>query len=150
MRPITIIAPTKAAARTAIKPDILTEPTESEPPKPSITNATPTPAPLLIPKMLGPARGFLKAVWSIKPLTANEPPQSIAVIACGSRLSMMINCQEGRAASCPMTMLITSRSGIDTDPTARLTANSTTTSNANRQLMTMPFFIFSKGRGARG
>ena len=141
--PITAIAPTKAAARTAIKPVMLTEPTESEPPRPSITNATPTPAPLLIPKMLGPANGLLKAVCNIRPLTASEPPQSMAVIACGSRLSIMIYCQEGRAASCPITMLTTSRSGMDTDPTARLTANNTTINNANKQQRITPRFIIS-------
>ena len=97
--PITIMAPIKAAASTAIKPLMLTEPTEREPPKPSMTSATPTPAPLLMPKMLGPANGFLNAVCNIKPLTASDPPQSIAVMACGRRLSIMIYCQEGRAAS---------------------------------------------------
>ena len=137
MRAMTAMAPTKAAASTAMKPLTLTEPTLTEPPRPSMTRATPTPAPLLMPKMLGPARGFLNAVWSMRPLTASEPPQSTAVRACGSRLSMMMNCQEGRAASWPVTMLTTSVSGIDTDPTARLTANSNSVSTVSRQQRTM-------------
>ena len=140
MRPMTVMAPAKAAANTAMKPVTLTEPTDSEPPMPSMTRATPTPAPLLIPKMLGPASGFLNAVCSIRPLTASEPPQRVAVIACGSRLSIMMKCHEGRWASCPVRMLTTSFSGIDTDPTARFSANSTSVSTVSRQHITTPRF----------
>jgi hypothetical protein len=43
-----------------------------------------------MPKMLGPAKGFLKAVCSISPHTARDAPQSIAVIACGSRFCITI------------------------------------------------------------
>ena len=140
---MTAMAPAKAAARTAMNPDMLTLPMLSEPPKPSITRATPMPAPLLIPKMLGPASGFLKAVWSIRPLMASDAPHSMAVMACGRRLSMTMYCQEGRAASCPITMLMTSRSGMDTDPTARLTANNTAVRTASAMQITMLRFTLS-------
>ena len=91
---ITAIAPMKAANRMAAKPLMLTEPTESPPPRNSITSATPRPAPLLIPNTLGPAKGLRKAVCSIRPLTAKAAPQSIAVMACGRRDWRMMNCHE--------------------------------------------------------
>ena len=78
---MTVMAPTKAAKSMAAKPVRVNEPAETLPPRSSITSATPSDAPLLMPKMLGPARGFLNAVWSISPLTANDAPQSTAVIA---------------------------------------------------------------------
>ena len=85
MTAITAIAPTNAANSTAAKPLILTDPTERPPPRKSMTSATPSPAPLLMPKTLGPANGLRKAVCSISPLTARAAPQSMAVIACGRR-----------------------------------------------------------------
>ena len=51
------------------------------PPKNSITNATPRLAPELVPKIDGPASGFLKAVCNISPQTASAPPQNNAVKA---------------------------------------------------------------------
>ena len=83
----TSIAPTKAAVSTATNPDSENASVLMLPPQSSITNATPTDAPLLIPKMDGPASGFRKAVWSISPLTASDAPQNIAVTACGNLLS---------------------------------------------------------------
>ena len=139
MSAITVMAPTKAAARMATKPERLTEPAEMLPPKSSITRATPSPAPLLIPKMLGPARGLRKAVCSISPLTASAPPQSTAVIACGSRDSSMINRHEGFAVSSPANMPITSPTGILTDPITRFIANSTTISPISRMICPFNF-----------
>ena len=128
MTAITAIAPTKAAKRMATKPETLTEPAEILPPKSNITSATPKPAPLLIPKILGPAKGLRKAVCSISPLTASAPPQSIAVMACGSRDSRTMYCQEGFALSSPSRILTTSAAGILIDPMSRFSANSTTIS----------------------
>ncbi len=62
IRPITAMAPAKAAASTAMKPDSDTLPAVMLPPSSSMTNATPRLAPLLMPKTLGPARGLRKAV----------------------------------------------------------------------------------------
>ena len=62
MSAITAIAPTKAATRTATKPVSENDPAVMLPPRRSITSATPSEAPLLIPKMLGPARGLRNAV----------------------------------------------------------------------------------------
>ena len=62
MTAITSIAPTKAAVSTAIKPVIVNEEVEMLPPQSNITSATPTEAPLLMPNIDGPARGFLNAV----------------------------------------------------------------------------------------
>ena len=123
---ITAMAPMNAARRIAAKPLMLTEPTEKPPPSMSITKATPSPAPLLIPKTLGPANGLRKAVCNISPLTASAAPQSIAVMACGSRDWRMINCHEGLIVSSPKRMRTTSSAGIDTDPSNRFRAKSTT------------------------
>ena len=85
MRAMTAMAPTKAAKRTATKPVNEKLPAVMLPPRSSITSATPNEAPLLIPKILGPANGFLKAVCNISPHTASEAPHSMAVMACGKR-----------------------------------------------------------------
>ena len=143
MTAITAIAPIKAATRMATNPEILTEPAEILPPKSSITSATPRPAPLLMPKMLGPARGLRKAVCSISPLTANAPPQSMAVMACGSRDSRMINRQEGFAVSSPNRMLNTSEAGILMDPITRLRMKSTMISTPNPMQYVVPLFIMT-------
>ena len=122
---ITLMAPTKAAMSTAAKPVMLTLPAEMLPPSSSITRATPRPAPLLIPKMLGPASGLRKAVCSISPATASAPPQSMAVMACGSRDSNTINRQEALSPSSPSRIRSTSAAGILMDPSVRLRAKST-------------------------
>ena len=58
----TNIAPMKAAKRMAKNPVRVKLPTPTLPPISSMTKATPKPAPLLMPKMLGPANGLRKAV----------------------------------------------------------------------------------------
>ena len=141
MMAITVMAPTKAAARMAAKPVMLTEPTESPPPRNNITSATPSPAPLLIPNTLGPANGLRKAVCNISPLTARAAPQSVAVIACGNRDSSTMNCHEALLASLPKRMLTTSAAGILTDPSSRLRANSTMTTNPSPKQYTEPLFM---------
>ena len=128
---ITVMAPTKAASRMAAKPVMLTEPTDSPPPRNSITNATPRPAPLFTPNTLGPANGLRKAVCSINPLTAKAAPQSVAVMACGNLDSRTMNCQDALLASLPIRILTTSAAGILTDPNSRLRAKSTMTTNPN-------------------
>ena len=134
MRAITVMAPTKAAVRMATKPERLTEPAEMLPPKSNITKATPRPAPLLIPKMLGPAKGFRKAVCSISPLTASAPPQRVAVMDCGNRDSRIMKRQDGLALSSPIRMLTTSPTGILTDPITRFSANSTIIAITNNMI----------------
>ena len=138
---ITVMAPTKAANRMAAKPVILTEPTDNPPPKNSITNATPSPAPLFTPNTLGPASGLRKAVCSISPLTAKAAPHRVAVIAWGSRDSRMMNCHEALAVSSPKSMLTTSPAGIDTDPSNRLSANRIATTNPKPKQYAVPLFI---------
>ena len=55
---VTTIAPTKAASKIAIAPPTLNKAVDMLPPMANITSATPNPAPLLIPKIEGPAKGF--------------------------------------------------------------------------------------------
>ena len=85
---VTAMAPMNAPRMTAMKPVAWNTPEVMVPPMSSITSATPRLAPPLIPKIEGPASGFLKAVWSISPLTASAPPHRQAVMACGRRVSM--------------------------------------------------------------
>ncbi len=82
--PVTAIAPANAAHKTAMNPVKLTEETVILPPISNMTRATPKPAPPLIPKMEGPANGFLNAVCNISPLTERAAPVSIAVMDCGN------------------------------------------------------------------
>ena len=138
---ITAIAPTKAATRTAIKPERLTEPAEILPPNNSITRATPSPAPLLMPKTLGPASGLRKAVCSISPLTANAPPASRAVSACGSRDCRMMYCHDAFAVLSPKRIPTTSAAGMDTDPTRMLRAKSSTMVTVSSRQQMVPLFM---------
>lgn len=62
-------------------------------PEPKIIIATPKLAPELIPSTNGPAKGFLNKVCINKPEMPNPDPTSIAVIAFGSRKSLIIICQ---------------------------------------------------------
>ena len=79
------IEPMKAPISTDINPEKVTPPATMAPPVASITIATPRLAPLLIPRMDGPARGLLKAVCNINPDTAKELPHRSAVRAWGRR-----------------------------------------------------------------
>ena len=124
MTAITAMAPMKAASRMAAKPLTLTEPMERPPPRKSMTRATPRPAPLLMPKMLGPARGLRKAVCSIRPLTASEAPQKTAVMACGRRDCRTMNCQELFSEVSPIKIRNTSLAGIETDPSNKFSTKS--------------------------
>ena len=142
MSSMTAMAPMKAAARTATNPVTETLPAEKLPPSQSMTRATPSPAPLLIPKTLGPARGLRKAVWSMSPLTASALPASIAVRACGSRDCRMMNCHEGLMFSLsPSRMRTTSSAGMDTEPTRMLRTKSNAMSTARRMQYVVPLFI---------
>ena len=87
---ITIAAPMNAAIITAKKPLTEISPAVILPPRSNITSATPRLAPLLIPKIDGPASGFLNAVCSNRPLTASAPPHKTAVMACGKRVCSMM------------------------------------------------------------
>lgn len=96
---------------------------ETLPPNNSMTSATPRPAPLVMPKMDGPASGLRKAVCSNKPLTASALPLSSAVSACGKRFSNTIKCHESFADPSPVSMRQTSDTGILTDPVIRFKTN---------------------------
>ena len=89
------MAPMNADSRIAIKPLIEKAAVVTLPPINNMTKATPNPAPLLIPKMPGPAKGLRKAVCNNRPHTAKEAPDRSAVKACGSRESIIMKCHEG-------------------------------------------------------
>jgi len=65
---------------------------------PIVTNATPNPAPLLTPKIYGPARGLRKRVCIINPLTDNAIPAMMAVSIFGKRMVRSI-CRSISASS---------------------------------------------------
>ena len=136
-------APTKAPINTDKKPDTLIEAVVILPPKASITKATPKLAPASMPKIEGPANGFFRAVCNIKPHTANEPPQSKAVSACGKRLCQIINRQLVFSGSSPKSMRTTSPTGMDTDPTSRLAANNSMITTVNTMPYLSPLLIQS-------
>ena len=79
---------------------------------------------VMMPKMDGPANGFLNAVCNISPQTANAPPQSSAVSAWGKRDSQRMKLQPAFSPSPPSRIRKTSAGGIETDPTSRLPAKS--------------------------
>lgn len=116
------MAPINAPSSTEKKPDRLNAPAVMLPPNSSMTKATPRLAPALMPRMDGPASGFLKAVCNISPQTANAPPQSSAVSAWGKRDSQRMKLQLAFSPSPPSRIRKTSAGGIETDPTSRLPA----------------------------
>src|SRR5574344_1042342 len=59
--------------------------------EPITTTATPKLAPLLIPKIEGPAKGFLNKDCITKPATDNAAPHNIAAITRGKRNSLNTN-----------------------------------------------------------
>ena len=75
------MAPINEAENIATTPEILNEDVTMLPPKKSITTATPNPAPLLIPKTEGSAKGLRNIVWSNNPLNESAAPHNIAVSA---------------------------------------------------------------------
>ena len=133
---MTAMAPAKAPNKTEKKPEKLKLPATTRPPNHSMTTATPNPAPELTPRMEVPAKGFLKAVWSIRPHTASALPESKAVSAWGRRASQRMKCQLSWAAGRPDSISTKALKGIDTEPTARLAAKSNTTATPNK----IPYF----------
>ena len=123
---ITAMAPAKAANNVAMKPLMVRLPADNAPPTWSITRATPRLAPLLMPKMEGPASGLRNAVCNSSPLAANAPPQRQAVMACGNRVCRMMYRQLSRSTSSPRRMWMISPMGIGTAPKMMLRAKSTT------------------------
>ena len=113
---ITAIAPINAAINIAKKPVNETVPAVILPPNSSITNATPRLAPLLIPKIDGPASGLQNAVCKSNPLTAKAPPHNIAVKACGRRVSNIMYFQLSLTLLLPQNMSMILFIGIFTAP----------------------------------
>ena len=110
--PITIIAPAKAPANTARKPDILKTPAVILPPPSNITKATPRLAPVLIPNIEGPASGLRNTVCICRPLTDSPAPATNAVNAWGTRDFQMIFCQITDSSVFPHNIFHTERRGM--------------------------------------
>ena len=81
-----------------------------------ITIATPNPDPELIPKMNGPAIGFLNKVCICNPQIPSPPPTSMAVRALGIRNFSIIKCQELSTGGRNKIKSIILDKGMDTDP----------------------------------
>ena len=149
MTAVTAIAPAKAPASTAMKPPTEKAPADSSPPRASITRATPTLAPLLMPKMPGPASGLRKAVWSSSPLTASELPAIIAVTADGRRVSVTMKCHVWLLVPRPSIMPSTSDAGMFTAPVVMLRANSKAVLTASSSMVrVVRFMVQSCGSSA--
>ena len=87
---MTAMAPTKAAMTRAMPPLSPTVAILTLPPVSSMTTATPTPAPPLMPNTSGPARGLRNTVCMISPAVARPAPLSVAAMAWGRRDSRMM------------------------------------------------------------
>ena len=71
-----------------------------------MTKATPSPAPELIPRIKGPAMGFLKKVCICRPLIPRALPTSNEVRAFGRRKLKRIDCHPTFSICCPIRNLI--------------------------------------------
>ena len=141
MRAMMAIAPMKAPARTDRNPERLNVPAVTLPPNSSMTKATPRLAPELIPRMEGPASGFLKAVCSMSPHTARAPPHSKAVSACGRRASHTMKLQLALLLSPPVRICHTSAGGMFTEPISRLAMNNSRMTPVKPIPYLQPLFI---------
>lgn len=107
----------------AISPEFVeNEIDEAEIPKkdnPMMKMATPKPAPELIPKMYGPAKGFLKSVCICSPQTERALPHKIAAIALGNLDCMMMMVQLSFSTDFPIKMLKILLKGMLTEPKNR-------------------------------
>ena len=105
--------------------------------------ATPKLAPSLIPRIDGPANGFLNRVCNKSPLTAKAPPAKRAVIAWGILELITICTQEGFILSdvLPKRMSITFLNGILTAPQVRFKKNRRNNVILKPIYMFLDFFI---------
>ena len=147
--PVTNIAPVNAATNTAKNPDKFSTPILTLPPNSSITTATPSPAPLVIPKTEGPANGLRNAVCNINPLTDKATPHRIAVTACGNRDSRMMYRQLSFTPFSPVRTVQTSAGGIRIGPTMRLSVKRTAMRMGRIINKILPR-LFPEGRNSKG
>ena len=132
---------------TVTNPDRVNVPAAMLPPPASMTRATPTLEPELIPRMDESAKGLLNTVCSISPEADRAAPQSRAVMACGKRDSRTIKVQLAFSTSLPHRMSHTASAGICTEPMSRLAAARPTISRirmisyVNPRCFTAQFFF---------
>ena len=132
-------APIHAAIASIQLPKPLRSSGEKLPEKPSTTNATPRLAPEVIPRISGPAIGFLKIVCICKPLTDNAIPAKTAVSAFGNLKFRTIV-----SVICPLPL---ENSAFHTSPAFKLTEpkkisrinNTPNTKNNNRKINNVGF-----------
>ena len=105
----------------------------NELPKKSIVSATPRFAPSLMPRIEGPASGFLNSVCNSNPLTAREAPANKAVTACGKRDCKTICCHVAFSGLPPDMIFMTSPTGINTEPYARFATNRAMSTNTENK-----------------
>ena len=120
------------------------------PPPASMTRATPTLEPELIPRMDESARGLLNTVCSISPEADKAAPQSRAVRVCGKRDSRTMKVQLAFSTSLPHRMSHTAPAGMWTDPMSRFAAISPIISSISMISYVNPWcltgrFVFSVG-----
>ncbi len=121
---MTVADPHNAPDITAIKPFRVRMSVDSLPLKSSITMATPKLAPLLIPKIEGPASGLLNDVCNINPDTANDAPHNKAVMAAGIRDCSMMYCHVAFSSVLPHRMCHIAFRGMFTEPMVIFSINS--------------------------
>ena len=147
---ITATAPMKAPIVTAKKPPKCSvvslsgrsvPPTLMTPPRSNITSATPRLAPLVMPRMEGPASGLRKEVCNNSPDVAREAPHRRAVNACGRRASSTMYAQISCSTPIPASARSTCATGMLTGPATRLTAVSNRVISDNNMFMVKPLLI---------
>ena len=101
--------------------------------------AAPSPAPALMPRMEGSARGLRKSVCITSPPTASAAPESSAVHAAGRRLSRMMN----RAVSLPPPQRVSTASdhGSGVGPESMFSAKSSTTQHVSVRVRSIFYSI---------
>ena len=87
-----------------------------EKPKQRMPKATARLAPDVMPRIEGPARGFLKQLCSRSPQTPKAAPQNNAVIAAGTRDWSIMNLAVSFAASSPKIIFVISLAGMLIEP----------------------------------
>ena len=104
------------AAKTTMRLPVIKPKLNEKPCNPITTKATPKLAPALIPRICGPANGFLNKVCMSKPLIDKNAPQSNAPNALGNLDSRIMSCQLCFSCSPLNKIFTTSEKGISIDP----------------------------------
>ena len=137
-RKVTAMAPMKAAAADSRNPPMAMPSPAALPPISNMATATPSAAPVPMPRMEGSARGLEKTVCMSSPAVASDAPARMAQKTCGRRDCVRMMLSSEPSGALPSKAASTSAAGMSMLPKNTLASVSPTSSKAERAEMTQP------------